>query len=104
MGTTTNCTRYQPTWVDGARRYRAMRGPISHEDGTCDALFPGAFHDRDGRCLLAEGHEGAHVFRGRGPGRTLTREQLYQAERDEKRRRARLALKRLRRERTAEIF
>lgn len=98
-GTTTT-----PTWVEGARRYGAKSGRIAHHDGTCDALYPGASHDRDGRCLLAEGHRGAHVYRGRGPARKPTRQQVYQAERDEKRRLARIALRRERRAPVTEIF
>ena len=97
-------TNAAPRWVEGARRYRARRAPLAHHDGTCDALYPGTSSDRDGRCLLAEGHTGAHVYRGRGPARRPTREQAYQAERDEKRRLARLALRRERRERANTIF
>ena len=93
-----------PSWLGGARRFAARRrGPAAHCDGTCDALYPGASFDRDGRCLLAEGHEGPHVYRGRGPGRTPTRQREYQAERDEKKRRAHLARRRERRDRAATI-
>lgn len=77
---------------------------MAHQDGTCDALYPGTSLDRDGRCVLAEGHEGPHVYRGRGPARKPTRERAYQAERAEKRRLARLALRRGRRERANHIF
>ena len=93
-----------PSWAEGARRYQARRGPVAHHDGTCDALYPGASDDRDGRCVLAEGHRGAHVYRAHGPARNPTRTQAYQAERDERRRRARFARRRERRERAARIF
>ena len=93
-----------PSWLEGARRYKARSGRVAHHDGTCDAVYPGAHRDRDGRCLLAEGHRGAHVYRGRGPVRKPTREQAYRAERDEKKRLARRALRRERRERATEIF
>ena len=90
-----------PSWLGGARRFAARRRRCdAHRDGTCDALYPGASNDRDGRCLLAEGHEGAHVYRAHGPARKPTRERAYQAERDEKRR---LALRRRRRQRAARI-
>jgi hypothetical protein len=93
-----------PRWVEGAQRYQARRGPIAHHDGTCDALYPGASNDRDGRCVLAEGHNGAHVYRGRGPTRKPTRTRAYQAERDERKRLARHVLRREHRERAARIF
>jgi hypothetical protein len=99
MGTST-----APSWVGSARRYQARRKPVAHGDGTCDALYPGAADDRDGRCVLAEGHRGAHVYRARGPARRPTRTQAYQAERDELKRVARLALRRERRERAARII
>ena len=83
-----------PTWLDGAGRYKARRRGIEHRDGTCDALYPSASRDRDGRCLLAKGHEGSHVYRGRGPARRPTRLQAYQAEREERKRLARLARRR----------
>lgn len=90
------------SWVGGARSYAATRHrPAAHHDGTCDAMYPGTALDRDGRCLLAEGHHGAHVYRGRGPARMPTRERAYQAEREEKKRRARVARVR---ERTTTIF
>lgn len=93
-----------PSWLDGARRYAARRhGLEPHSDGTCDALYPGASLDRDGRCLLGEGHGGSHLYRGHGPARRPTRRRAYQAERDERRRLARLALRRERRERAATI-
>lgn len=93
-----------PRWVESARRYQARRGAVAHHDGTCDALYPGASDDRDGRCVLAEGHHGAHVYRAHGPVRNPTRTKAYQAERDERKRRARLVLRRERRERAARIF
>jgi hypothetical protein len=74
---------------------------VAHHDGTCDVLYPGTSLDREGRCLLAEGHEGAHVYRGWGPARKPTRARAYQAARDEKRRLARRAQRRARRDRTA---
>ncbi len=93
-----------PSWLGGARRFASRRhGSAGHCDGTCNALYPGASLDRDGRCLLAEGHEGAHVYRGRGPARKPTRQRAYQAERDEKKRLVRLALARARRARAARI-
>jgi hypothetical protein len=93
-----------PSWLEGARRYAAKaRGPAPHHDGTCDDLYPGTSLDRDGRCLLSEGHAGTHVYRGRGPARKPTRRRAYQAERDEKKRLARLALRRERRARSAGI-
>jgi hypothetical protein len=89
-----------PSWLGGARRFAARkRGAEAHCDGTCDALYPGTSLDRQGRCLLAEGHEGSHVYRARGPVRKPTRVRAYQAERDEKKRLARLARRRRRRER-----
>jgi hypothetical protein len=83
-----------PTWLDGAYQYEAKVGRIAHHDGTCDSMYPGTWRDRDGRCVLPEGHEGPHVYRheGREPP---TREQAYQAEREQKKR------DRLRRERVA---
>lgn len=96
-----------PRWVEGARRYRLRRGPIAHHDGTCDAVYPGTSDDRDGRCVLADGHDGAHVYRGRGPTRKPTRKQAYQAERDERaerKRRAGLVLRREHRKRSARVF
>jgi hypothetical protein len=100
-------TNAAPRWVEGAQRYQARRGPIAHHDGTCDAVYPGTSNDRDGRCVLAEGHNGAHVYRGRGPTRKPTRKQAYQAERDERaerKRLARLVLRREQRKRAARIF
>ena len=94
----------EPRWVEGARRYQARGGFIAHHDGTCDAVYPGTSNDRDGRCVMAEGHNGPHVYRARGPARKPTRKQAYQAERDERRRRARLALRREHRKRPARIF
>ena len=94
-----------PSWLGGARRFAARsHGPEPHHDGTCDALYPGTSLDRDGRCLLAGGHPGPHVYRGRGPARKPTRRRAYQAERDEKKRLARLARRRWRRERSARIY
>ena len=85
-----------PTWLEGAHRYRATCGRIAHHDGTCDSMYPGTWLDRDGRCVLPEGHEGAHLYR-RHVEVALTREQAYQAERERKRR------ERLRRERDARV-
>jgi hypothetical protein len=93
-----------PTWLEGARHYEAKRPRTAHHDGTCDALYPGTWNDRDGRCVLAEGHTGAHVYRDRGPARKPSREQAYRAARDEKRRVARLALRCERRERACRIL
>jgi hypothetical protein len=93
-----------PSWLDGARRHSARRRrPGEHGDGTCDALYPGTSLDRDGRCLLAAGHAGAHVYRGHGPVRKPTRQRAYEAEREERKRLARLALRRERRERAATV-
>ena len=92
-------TTTMPAWLGRARRYHSEPRSVAHHDGTCDALHPAAAADREGRCLLAEGHTGSHVYRGRGRLRRPTREQAYRAERDEKKRRARLALERARRER-----
>lgn len=93
-----------PTWLDGARRYKARRRGTAHHDGTCDALYPSASRERDGRCLLAEGHRGTHVYRGHGPVRKPTRLQAYQAEREERKRLVRLALRRKRRERATRVL
>jgi hypothetical protein len=49
-------------------------------------MYPGSSDERDGRCLLAEGHAGMHVYRGHGPGKHPTRLQTYQAARIEKKR------------------
>jgi len=89
-------TASTPRWVECARSYRATSGGVAHHDGTCDAMYPGSADERDGRCLLAEGHPGTHVYRGHGPGRHPTRLQTYQAARSEKRR---VALTMARRER-----
>ncbi len=83
-----------PSWLEGAHRYTARRGHIEHHDGTCDSMYPGTWLDRDGRCVLPEGHEGPHMFR-RDAEAAPTREQVYQAERERKLR------DRLRRERVA---
>jgi hypothetical protein len=89
-----------PSWLEGARRYATeQRGPAPHHDGTCDVLYPGTSLDRDGRCVLSEGHAGTHVYRGRGPARKPTRRRAYQAEKDEQKRLARAALRRERQER-----
>jgi hypothetical protein len=94
-----------PSWLGGARRLAARRpGPVLHLDGTCDAVYPGASDDRDGRCLLPGGHAGAHVYRGRGPARKPTSARAYAVQRDEKKRVARVALARQRRERKAQLF
>ena len=85
-----------PTWLESAHRYRARGDHIAHHDGTCDSMYPGTWLDRDGRCVLPEGHEGAHLYR-REAEKALTREQAYQAERMRKMR------ERLRRERSARI-
>ena len=87
-------TTSAPTWLEGAHRYRAKRGHIEHHDGTCDSMYPGTWLERDGRCVLHEGHDGPHLYR-REAAQAPTREQLYQAERERKRR------DRLRRERVA---
>ena len=92
-------TTTMPTWLGRARRYHSKPRAVAHHDGTCDAGHPAATSARVGRCLLAEGHTGSPVHRGRGGARKPTREQAYRAERDEKKRRARLALERARRER-----
>lgn len=89
----------EPTWLEGAHRYRARCaewGRIAHHDGTCDSMFPGTWLDRDGRCVLPEGHEGAHVYRREGE-ETPTREQAYRTERERRKR------DRLRRERAARV-
>ena len=91
-------TASTPRWVERARSYRARTGRVAHHDGTCDAMYPGTSDDRDGRCLLAAGHPGMHVFRGHGLGKRPTRRQAYQAERIEKKR---IALRAARRERRA---
>jgi len=85
-----------PSWLEGARRYRARCGHVAHHDGTCDWMYPGTWLDSDGRCVLPEGHEGAHLYR-REVEQALTREQAYRAEREQKRR------DRLRRERHARV-
>jgi hypothetical protein len=85
-----------PTWLEGAHRYRARCGHFAHHDGTCDAMYPGTWRDRDGRCVLHEGHGGPHLYRHEGKT-DLTREQAYQVERERKTR------DRLRRERAARI-
>ena len=85
-----------PTWLEGADHYRARCGRIAHHDGTCDSMYPGTWLDRDGRCVLPEGHEGAHLYRREGE-EAPTREQSYQAEREQKK------LDRLRRERDARV-
>ena len=93
-----------PSWLEGAQRYSARKhGPAAHHDGTCDALYPGTSLDRDGRCLLTEGHGGTHVYRGHGPARKPTRARAYQAERADRKRLAQLALRRERRNRAAGI-
>jgi hypothetical protein len=93
-----------PSWLEGARRYAAgARGPAAHHDGTCDVLYPGTSLDRDGRCVLSEGHAGTHLYRGRGPARKPTRRRVYQTERDEKKRVARVASRRERRARSAGV-
>jgi hypothetical protein len=89
-------TASTPRWVEHARAYRATSGGVAHHDGTCDAMYPGASDDRDGRCLLAEGHPGMHVYRGHGPEQQVTRLQAYQAARNEKKR---VALREARRRR-----
>jgi hypothetical protein len=83
-----------PTWLEGAHRYRARHGTVAHHDGTCDAMYPGTWRDRDGRCVLREGHDGAHLYRRDG-GVALTKEEAYQLRRELKKR------DRLRRKRAA---
>ena len=70
-----------PSWLEGAHRYTARRGHIEHHDGTCDSMYPGTWLDRDGRCVLPEGHEGPHMFR-RDAEAAPTREHVYHAERE----------------------
>jgi hypothetical protein len=89
-------TARTPRWVECARGYRARSSGVAHHDGTCDAMYPGSSDERDGRCLLAEGHPGMHLYRGHGPGKHPTRLQTYQAVRVEKKR---VALRTARRER-----
>ena len=72
-----------PTWLEGAHHYRARGGRIAHHDRTCDSMYPGTWLDRDGRCVLPQGHEGPHLYRREGEEAT-TREQAYQAEREQK--------------------
>ena len=81
-----------PTWLEGAQRYKAKCGHVAHHDGTCDAMYPGTWRERDGRCVLHEGHRGAHLYR-RERVHVPTREQAYKAAR-EQRRRDRLRLER----------
>jgi hypothetical protein len=85
-----------PTWLEGAHRYRARRRTVAHHDGACDSMYPGTWLDRDGRCVLPEGHDGAHLYR-REAEQVLTREQEYQAVR------AQTIRDRLKRERVARI-
>lgn len=85
-----------PRWVECARSYRATSSGVAHHDGTCDAMYPGSSDERDGRCLLPDGHSGMHVYRGHGPGKHPTSLQTYQAARIEKKR---IAFRTARRER-----
>lgn len=85
-----------PSWFEGAHRYRIEHDRIAHHDRTCDFMYPGTWLDRDGRCVLPKGHEGRHLYR-RELEPEPTREQVYQAERQQK------ILERLRRERAARV-
>jgi hypothetical protein len=60
-------------------------------------MYPGTWLDRDGRCVLPQGHEGPHLYR-RESEDVPTREEAYQAERERKRR------ARVRRERAARLI
>ena len=72
-----------PTWLEGAHRYRARGSLMEHHDGICDSMYPGTWLDRDGRCVLPEAHEGPHLYR-REYEEATTREQAYQAEREQR--------------------
>ena len=85
-----------PSWLEGARRYRTEHHRVAHHDGTCDSMYPGTWLDRDGRCVLPEGHPGPHLYR-RELEAVPTREEAYQAERQRKIR------ERLTRERAARV-
>lgn len=85
-----------PSWLEGARRYRTEHDRVAHHDGTCDSMYPGTWLDRDGRCVLPEGHPGPHLYR-RELEAVPTREEAYQAERQRKIR------ERLTRERAARV-
>jgi hypothetical protein len=74
-----------PSWWEGAHRYRARCGDVTHHDGTCDAMYPGTWRERDGRCVLHEGHDGPHLYRREGEI-VLTKEQAYQLERERRKR------------------